>query len=1347
MEVGQGRRSAVWVFRGRTAAEISARLREAAGGCWNIQGDGNGLPEALPLAAALVLDDHQPQAVRERLLQAAEQVDQARGRAVTDAHAGLYFEPEPPGPSALAFLFPGQGSQAIGMLGQLVDALPGVADRVAALDPQGRWRRLIDGGAADGVMAEAEAQLRDTRHAQPSIGLLSFSLAQTLAAWGIFPRFAAGHSYGELPCLAIAGAFDGATLMELSEARGRCLGLAGDAQPGAMLALRAGTTDIEALVSEVLSPPSATSVSSGAMAACEGPLVLANRNAPGQGVLSGTERAIARAEALALARQWRCTRLQTSCAFHSPLMAMAQPAWQEALAKADIHPPLLVSVVANADARPYPASADAVRTLLTEQLCSPVLWESSVHALYRQGARIFLEVGPGRTLTELTGQILKDQDHTALACDPGRADAHRHLAHLLARLTALGLRPNLGAWAYQPAAQGATSSVSTRPTMTQALDTFLNVNGQMLERFYEQQNALVGLCLDASSDVRQQLFTTMVVANQQALTGYLQTQQEAVLGQATVTRGVTHGREARPADRPVRELDSGPPVPVQAGDVIGSSEIAGAAAKGETSAPRPGSEDWFRQLIAQLTGFPAHMIRSDSDFEGDLGLDSLSMVEVWFSLVDEFPALESQRDAFRRCRCIADGVALIGGLASESVSCGEPRPVQQQASEQRPVPPQVSQTRPVEPPSRSPVDLQIPQTPVEQLRHQLRARIAAVKGLDVTSVQTDADFERDLGLDVFTRSELCDELLQRRPALAVAGRELLHAPTVDALVSLCADVLGLRRTEPGEPGEGGPASPLGLKAPDAGPPLSRLVRVDVPLLPLVPPRGTLPTQLLLVGMAGPLFDHLHAALVGQGVVVEPWHATPEGFRPTGADAAALIPMDDEAGLAQAWPARAGTAAVLFVAGDVVTAAWSECIELASSAPFILAKSLRQRELMWFGVLGSARGGPAWAAARGVARTLAREWPATRVRSLWIDGAVESSDVVRVIDVFCAGASEQDLVLRQGRVFHQRLEPRPLQGRAGSAPALGPQSTVLMLGGGDGITAEVAVALAARYRCRVALLGRTARPSSYPYPQARSDAELRAALIEELRETGSGAGAQGADSRGEVERLRERMQQVRRARAVYTTCERIEAAGGHAHHEAADATDRTALSRALARIRQACGPLHGVVHGVGLAEDALLERKSLASFRRVVRTKTESVALLRELVQDDPLQFAFLFSSLSAHAGTPGQVDYVAANEVLGAVAEDWNLAVSYPVRALLWSVWSEAGMASTALVRQMERLGLPGIRTRLGTAQFEDELTHGLKQESWALLAPETTLAYALHAAPVPVPEQVSASREENLHV
>lgn len=150
-------------------------------------------------------------------------------------------------------------------------------------------------------------------------------------------------------------------------------------------------------------------------------------------------------------------------------------------------------------------------------------------------------------------------------------------------------------------------------------------------------------------------------------------------------------------------------------------------------------------------------------------------------------------------------------------------------------------------------------------------------------------------------------------------------------------------------------------------------------------------------------------------------------------------------------------------------------------------------------------------------------------------------------------------------------------------------------------------------------------------------------------------------------------------------------------------------------------------------DNLLARKSVDEFTAVVRTKTVPARLLFEHLRSEPLEFAVFLSSMTSFTGTAGQTDYAAANEILNATAHAWNQEVAYPVKSLLWSVWTEAGLAGSTLKRHMARMGLAGIPTAEGVELLLRELESGEKSEDWILFAPLSTLNFAMQTREVPV--------------
>ncbi|QNH22316.1 [acyl-carrier-protein] S-malonyltransferase [Xanthomonas sp. GW] len=297
--------------------------------------------------------------------------------------------------STLAFVFPGQGSQSLGMLAELSELHPKLRDSfVEASDGAGvdLWA-LTQGGP--------EEMLNRTEYTQPALLAASVALWRLwLAQGGARPALLAGHSLGEYSALVAAGALslhDGAHLVRL---RGQLMQDAAPAGVGAMAAV-IGAED--ALVEEVCAQAAGSQV-----------VVPANYNSPGQVVIGGDAAAVDRALALLAERGVRKTvKLAVSVPSHTPLMREAANRLAEAMRGMAWHAPQL-PVVQNVDAQVHDG-VDAIRQALVEQLYLPVRWTGCVQALAARGATRVAECGPGKVLTGLIKRIDKSLDGRALA--------------------------------------------------------------------------------------------------------------------------------------------------------------------------------------------------------------------------------------------------------------------------------------------------------------------------------------------------------------------------------------------------------------------------------------------------------------------------------------------------------------------------------------------------------------------------------------------------------------------------------------------------------------------------------------------------------------------------------------------------------------------------------------------------------------------------------------------------------------------------------------------------------------------------------------------------------------------
>ncbi|WP_437715756.1 SDR family NAD(P)-dependent oxidoreductase [Sorangium sp. So ce448] len=326
-------------------------------------------------------------------------------------------------PGRVAFLFPGQGSQYVGM----------GADALMTFDPaRAAWDAAAGVAIADAPLHEVvfprpvfsdedraaqEARLRETRWAQPAIGATSLAHLALLAALGVRAEAFAGHSFGEITALHAAGALSAADLLRVARRRGELMGAA-SSERGAMIAVPRGIDEVRALGL--------------------GGVVIANHNGPKQVVLSGSVAAIEAAEERLKGAGIQARRLDVAAAFHSPLVAEASAPLREFLAGIAVEAPA-APVYSNAEIEPYAGGGDAARDRLARQLAEPVRFVEEIERMYADGVRTFVEVGPGSVLTNLVGDILSGRPHRAVALDRKGKHGVTSLLEAVARLAVAGV--------------------------------------------------------------------------------------------------------------------------------------------------------------------------------------------------------------------------------------------------------------------------------------------------------------------------------------------------------------------------------------------------------------------------------------------------------------------------------------------------------------------------------------------------------------------------------------------------------------------------------------------------------------------------------------------------------------------------------------------------------------------------------------------------------------------------------------------------------------------------------------------------------------------------------------------
>ncbi len=328
-------------------------------------------------------------------------------------------------------LFPGQGSQYLNMVRELVINFPPLLEAFESMD---ELFLAENQPALTSVLyprpvfsdQEKEAQqlaLRETDYAQAAIGVVSYGLFNILQQAGFKPDMTAGHSFGELTALWAGGAISDEAFLRLVKARG-----------------------------QAMRPPAEKDFDSGTMAAVKGPLteieeaiqpledvVIANQNSPSQVVLAGPEDAITRADDLLSAAGYKVTRLPVSAAFHTPLVEHASKPFAEAVRAEEFQKPLL-PVYSNTTGKTYPEGTKEIRQILSNHILNPVIFKTQIEEIYQNGGRIFVEIGPRQILGNLVKAILEGKPHSVVSLNPSREKSSDHqFRQAVVTLQVLGL--------------------------------------------------------------------------------------------------------------------------------------------------------------------------------------------------------------------------------------------------------------------------------------------------------------------------------------------------------------------------------------------------------------------------------------------------------------------------------------------------------------------------------------------------------------------------------------------------------------------------------------------------------------------------------------------------------------------------------------------------------------------------------------------------------------------------------------------------------------------------------------------------------------------------------------------
>jgi NAD(P)-dependent dehydrogenase (short-subunit alcohol dehydrogenase family) len=337
---------------------------------------------------------------------------------------------------------------------------------------------------------------------------------------------------------------------------------------------------------------------------------------------------------------------------------------------------------------------------------------------------------------------------------------------------------------------------------------------------------------------------------------------------------------------------------------------------------------------------------------------------------------------------------------------------------------------------------------------------------------------------------------------------------------------------------------------------------------------------------------------------------------------------------------------------------------------------------------------------GVIKTLTVEWPEVLAKSLILENSPADEAVGRILAELGGPHQEREAYYRNGRRVVPEPSAAPLRTERARVE-LAAEDVIVLIGGARGITAEVGREIARQARPTLVLVGRSPWPEgaeSEATARAASDGDLKRALFAQLKGQGK------SPSPLELDAAARRILQAREMRASLAA---MEAAGSRVFYYAADIRDGASSAELFRQVYANHGRIDGLVCGAGIIEDKLIEDKSAESFDRVFDTKTRAIFHLARLLRPEGLKFFVIFSSVAGWSGNRGQVDYVAANEVLNRMALHLSARWNRRVVAIDWGPWEKAGMVTPETRRQFLERGVGLVPPDAGRRFLLDEIRFG----------------------------------------
>ncbi|MDN5285186.1 MAG: erythronolide synthase [Mucilaginibacter sp.] len=1162
----------------------------------------------------------------------------------------------------VAFMFPGQGSQRINMARDLFVVFPAMRN---LLKQYPEYEKVLFPNAAfDAELIKAQKEnIKDTRMAQPLLGIVDLAIANFLKELGIIPDMVAGHSYGELPALCFAGAFAEDDLVKLSAERANSiLNSVEGGDVGAMVAVNATQDELQKVISGLKD------------------IYAVNYNSPLQCVLAGSTPAIQNLMEVLKTAKVSFRKLEVACAFHSPLVAKSKELYQQVLAGVKFND-LSLPVWSNTTAKEYPVRAGEIKERLTDHLIKPVKFVDEVQEMYAAGARIFIEVGPGKVLTGLAKACLGKDEVLLYAEDNGRNKITQLLC-MLADYIATGRDINLEKLF---AGRDVKLLNLDEPALYKKSAAVWYVNGHNAVPATGKLPSNGALPIIEPLKMKNQEIRTESpqVVNSAAelmMQEYLNSMKMLIQAQRDVMLTFLGQNPATIAPISYQTPQYQPVVqqtlPVTARLEPAKQEIQVVA---QPAAPVAVVQKDVKQILLQVvsekTGYPQEMLGMEMDLEADLSIDSIKRVEIIGTLRTELGGFAQGDKSEDTMMEQLAGIKTLSGLVKWITENAAPVTA-------------VAAALPAAVTVNAEVAVQTgkPKLSLDELKAAILTVVSEKTGYPQEMLGMDLDLEADLSIDSIKRMEIIGDLK------LIVGFSKDQDQSDDIMEKLAAikTLNGLANW----------ISEIESESTEVVEVVTEVKKITVEAIPEATVHE--PLSRLRFEMTPTASATIEPSIIkGQRFAI-----TDDGgiqaikikylFELQGALADIVYPGSDLQGyqgliILNMFEAQKRVGIIdhfsLIKKLDFETVKW---VYLISDT------KLHLNEFTDISLLRRYQG------YAGFFKSLDREFENTKCRCISLGTKMSAEEIADITLKEILNADKPSEIIYNDHQRHvmELIPSQLITDLEESHIKLDKSGVVLVLGGAQGITSELMIHFSKDYPCTYILVGRSADPrkvNSSPADSLQSKDEIRSYLVKQ------GDLKKPAEIERETARIYKNNQ-------ILSTINQIEATGSTVVYKSLDLCDEARLSSFIDDVYEIYGRIDGVVHGAGLLEDKLFQSKTSESFGRVFDTKVTPLRILAEQLRPET-QFVILFSSIASVYGNRGQTDYAAANSVLDKYAWALNKRIKGKVISINWGPWKGAGMVSPTLEKEYERRGIALIPLQDGREIFLNELKYGKESQ------------------------------------